>query len=702
MRDRLSFLQEELFSEAPKVPAASEKKGFLGLFRGSRASSRADSGAREKKAPNEKKRPAPESKAPPQKKIAGRYANARRRSTRSQTETCEETTRFVGTTNSKAASQMPPKKKNAGEKRAPGYDYLDIGEDVDRYKFSSISPYIMPWNLDGESPEAPSSREDVTPSSLAFTSPFGDFELPPNEFISSKVIGFDSPSSLRRFVGAAKEIVNGLDWSADESLIRLQEHLPTENNLTLNQLRHLYRNFADSRSIKGRGDEINLSRREFDIFTFCKKRGLTTIDALAMMPYRDLNGIERIWKDLDEKVSLDLRQSTSYDIELKSKVGLLMQLEKNRPCRTSSGRTTQPPAAFVAGPASRKGNDDTIAGSRADVQLSTSDKLPSTSFATTTTATATAPSAAATSRDLTASSSSSSVTSQTKTKESRAPKPDFVESCPEYGPGWIVKGYERKSGTQKGHFDKYWFSPCGKKLRSRKEVERFLKDDVAANVEGPATNTSNKESRETYVIEKILGRKLNPSNERTEYLIRWKGYPNPTDFTFEPIENLGRRHVDEPETRWGDSEADPGKIEVNDMQRDGKDVLLYAKLMNLETDAIEHDGDNDDDEEDQYNEEEEQEEEELSRGNATAQDGMEAELLNQTAISIDNQIQVSVASVASAASAPSDTHAEIGASLSPESETLYAASPVDEEDFQLDEASISSEATRDDTGLLLP
>ena len=194
---------------------------------------------------------------------------------------------------------------------------------------------------------------------------------------------------------------------------------------------------------------------------------------------------------------------------------------------------------------------------------------------------------------------------------------------------------------------------------------------------------------------KILGRKLNPSNERTEYLIRWRGYPDPTDFTFEPIENLGRRHVDEPEMRWGDSEADPEKIEVNDMQRDGKDVLLYANLMSLETDVIDHDSGNDDDEEDQYNEEEEKEEEDLNRVGATAQDGIETELLDQTAISIiDNQVQVSVAS---AASAPS---AEIDASFSPKSESLSAAkSPVDEEGFQVDEASISSEATRDDKGL---
>ena len=643
MKDRLSIIQGELFSEAPKMPAATQKKSFLGLFQGSRAShTRPTNSMRETKSSNKKKRPAPKSK------VAGAHASA----------------------NSRVTSRVVAKKKRADEKRSPGYDYLDVGEDIDRYKFSSISPYVVPQHLYGENPEAPCSRADMSPSSLAFTSPFGNFELPPGDFMRSKVMGFASLSSLRRFVDAAKEIASDLDWSSDESLAQLREHLPSESTLTLNHLRHLYRNVSDSRSINGHEDEIDLSRREFDIIMFCKKRSLTPIDALVMMPYRDLNGIEPIWKDLDKKVSLDLRQSTPYDIELKRKVGLLIQLEKNRPCRTSSGRTTHPPAAFVAGPASRKGNDDTIVGSRSDAQLSTSlltggDKLPSSSSSATATA-ATPPTAAA-----------------------------FVKSCPEYGPGWIVKGYERKSGTLKGHLDKYWFSPCGRKLRSRKEVERFLKDDVAANIEGPATNTSNKASRETYVIEKILGRKLNPSNERTEYLIRWRGYPDPTDFTFEPIENLGRRHVNEPEIRWGDSEADPEKIEVNDMQRDGKDVLLYSKLMSLETDLIDHDSGNDDDEKDQYIEEEEKEEEELKRGDATAEDGIETELLDHTAFSIDKQVQVSAAS---AASAPS---AEIEASFSPESESLSATkSPVGhEEGCQLDEASISSEATRDDTGL---
>ena len=199
--------------------------------------------------------------------------------------------------------------------------------------------------------------------------------------------------------------------------------------------------------------------------------------------------------------------------------------------------------------------------------------------------------------------SSTAISQNTKTKN-----PDFVHSCPEYGQGWIVKGYTRQNGGQKGHTDKYWFSPCGRKLRSKKEVERFLKESV--NLESEATNTSSNSTTETYVIKCILGRKFNPKSERTEYLIRWEGYPDPANFTFEPIEYLGHRHVEEPDKRWGaDTEADPDKIEVNDIQRDSSDVLRYAQLRGLKTNVSTSGSDDEDNVDGTYEEEEEEEKE---------------------------------------------------------------------------------------------
>ena len=113
------------------------------------------------------------------------------------------------------------------------------------------------------------------------------------------------------------------------------------------------------------------------------------------------------------------------------------------------------------------------------------------------------------------------------------------------------------------------------------------------------------------MIKCILGRKFNPKSERTEYLIRWEGYPDPANFTFEPIEYLGYRHVEEPDKRWGaDTEADPDKIEVNDIQRDSSDVLRYAQLRGLKTNISTSGSDDEDNVDGTYEEEEEEEEKE--------------------------------------------------------------------------------------------
>jgi Methyl-CpG binding domain len=52
--------------------------------------------------------------------------------------------------------------------------------------------------------------------------------------------------------------------------------------------------------------------------------------------------------------------------------------------------------------------------------------------------------------------------------------------------GWRKEKYERQSGGSKGEFDRYWFTPNNKKLRSLVEVKRYMaalafhKDDEAA------------------------------------------------------------------------------------------------------------------------------------------------------------------------------------------------------------------------------
>jgi len=44
-----------------------------------------------------------------------------------------------------------------------------------------------------------------------------------------------------------------------------------------------------------------------------------------------------------------------------------------------------------------------------------------------------------------------------------------------YPEGWIIHIHKRQSGESGGrHIDRYWFTKGGKKLRSTKEIERFL------------------------------------------------------------------------------------------------------------------------------------------------------------------------------------------------------------------------------------
>ena len=51
----------------------------------------------------------------------------------------------------------------------------------------------------------------------------------------------------------------------------------------------------------------------------------------------------------------------------------------------------------------------------------------------------------------------------------------YCKPAPEFGKGWIVRGFQRQSGAYEGHVDKYWYSPKSKKrFRSKAEIKRFL------------------------------------------------------------------------------------------------------------------------------------------------------------------------------------------------------------------------------------
>ena len=62
----------------------------------------------------------------------------------------------------------------------------------------------------------------------------------------------------------------------------------------------------------------------------------------------------------------------------------------------------------------------------------------------------------------------------TETKVLQKLRKDLEREGFQLAPGWRVAIETRKSGATKGGTDKYYFSPDGRKLRSKTEVMRFL------------------------------------------------------------------------------------------------------------------------------------------------------------------------------------------------------------------------------------
>ena len=57
----------------------------------------------------------------------------------------------------------------------------------------------------------------------------------------------------------------------------------------------------------------------------------------------------------------------------------------------------------------------------------------------------------------------------------KPPHEVYCKPAPEFGKGWIVRGFQRQSGAYEGHIDKYWYSPkLKKRFRSKAEIKRFL------------------------------------------------------------------------------------------------------------------------------------------------------------------------------------------------------------------------------------
>lgn len=178
------------------------------------------------------------------------------------------------------------------------------------------------------SPSQPFSCDDLSDGALAFTEPKGS--LPPMDRCG-KIFGFHSSNleDLHAFLEKASELTE----RTPSAMIDL---LPPTCDMTEADVRHLFRNFADTGSVRcdTRGGSIRLfySLREVEIIMYGCLKGLKRKDYIRLMSYRASKsgtisgGCSKMCRDIEEW-SVGLEKCAAYKKHLEDTVGLLYRLE---------------------------------------------------------------------------------------------------------------------------------------------------------------------------------------------------------------------------------------------------------------------------------------------------------------------------------------------------------------------------------------
>ncbi len=119
-----------------------------------------------------------------------------------------------------------------------------------------------------------------------------------------------------------------LESPTDDELIRL---LPRRSRIRIDEVRHLFRNFADCSSIEPGNSEgassIMFSRREIDIVNYYASLGKVARDMATLMPYRNQNELRKLTQVIED---MELCLSDEYENMLNETVGVLDRLEMSR------------------------------------------------------------------------------------------------------------------------------------------------------------------------------------------------------------------------------------------------------------------------------------------------------------------------------------------------------------------------------------
>lgn len=164
-------------------------------------------------------------------------------------------------------------------------------------------------------PVRPSSKFDVSRASLAYTAPRGTVR-PPNKTAASG-IGKLTHETFSKFIKSARLLGN----PNEEALAEL---LPRNSRVRGDDVRHLYRNFADCSIIEG-DTSIIFSRREIDIVNYYLSLGKVPREMATLLPYRVEKDIRIIAKVIED---MGLCLSGEYVKMINETVGVLDSLEK--------------------------------------------------------------------------------------------------------------------------------------------------------------------------------------------------------------------------------------------------------------------------------------------------------------------------------------------------------------------------------------
>eukprot|EP00574_Skeletonema_japonicum_P009218 CAMPEP_0201720008 /NCGR_PEP_ID=MMETSP0593-20130828/5049_1 /ASSEMBLY_ACC=CAM_ASM_000672 /TAXON_ID=267983 /ORGANISM="Skeletonema japonicum, Strain CCMP2506" /LENGTH=620 /DNA_ID=CAMNT_0048210549 /DNA_START=52 /DNA_END=1914 /DNA_ORIENTATION=+ len=198
-------------------------------------------------------------------------------------------------------------------------DAVDSNTSVTSMSFQTRCVLLLPTDVD---PVFPSSVKDLSRASIAYTAPRGTVR-PPDETVASG-IGELTRETLSVFIKEARL----LESPTEDALIRL---LPRKSRIRDDEVRHLFRNFADCSSIESdysKGDSsIIFSRREIDIVNYYSSKGKVARDMATLMPYRAEYDLRKLAHFIED---MELCLNDKYVEMLNETVGILDSLEVSR------------------------------------------------------------------------------------------------------------------------------------------------------------------------------------------------------------------------------------------------------------------------------------------------------------------------------------------------------------------------------------